>query len=241
MAEAVVDIVFRDEGKLLPLVLDAAVEEQHRANAMVTKHEVEEGVDVSDHYRPERRVITLDVRISDTPIRPNFAVRMGLGTVPAELPPRKAPATDAVYDGTGWRAPSIVQEAAAPVQLAAYLPVGQVNRVRESWELLMDARERALLADITTKYETYLDMAMTEVSATKRAEDGSWLRANLTFEEIRSVSSELVDDPVPARVRDRRRRDQGSRETKDPELSPDEEERIRGLIRDQSTLRQATS
>lgn len=234
---AVVDIVFREpDGQLLPLVLDAAIDEGHRANATVTQHEVEEGVDISDHYRAERRMLTLDVRISDTPVRPNFAVRMALQPVPADLPSRLQPTTDAVYDGTRWRVPSLVPQAAPPVQLAAYQPLGQVSRIADSWQVLMDARERALLADITTKYDVYLDMALTELSAPRSAEDGTWLRASLTFEEVRSVSSELVDDPVPARVRDRRQRDRGSQETEDVELSGSERERLQQFVGDQSVL-----
>lgn len=210
---AVVDILFREpDGQLLPLVLDAAVEEQHRANAQVTQHEVEEGVNIADHYRAERRVLTLDVRISDTPIRPNDAVGMALFPVAAQLPNRQEPTTDPVFDGQEWFVPSIVPQATPPVQLAAFQTVLDRQRIADSWQVLMDARERALLADVTTKYETYEDMALTGLSAPRNAADGSWLRANLTFTEIRSVSSELVDDPVPARARDRRRRERGSQE-----------------------------
>lgn len=184
-----IDIVFDDDGELVALVLDAAPTEQHRATAIATEHEVERGVAISDHVRPERRTLTLEVVISDDPIRGNAAI--GVSTVSVELkvePPVKA---------------SVFQADTTP------------TRVVDAWRQLIDARDRALLATITTRFETYEDMVLIEVISNRTAADGSWLRAELTFAELRTVETQFVDDPVPSRPRDRRQVDRGSQEAQE--------------------------
>ncbi len=210
------EIVFEDlDGTLVPLVLDAAVEEQHRANAIATEHEVERGVSTSDHVRPERRVLTIDVRISDTPVASTSALGVSLETVDLDLPPRLVTEGEPQFDGRSWAGSKVGQQAAPPTKLSVWTPETPPKRVADAWALLMDARERSLLATVTTGWETYEDMVLLEVLATRAAEDGSWLRASLTFAELRMVSTQLVADPVPARPRDRRQVDRGSQEAQE--------------------------
>lgn len=154
------EIVFEDGGVLVPFVFDCAPEERHRASAVATEHEVERGVSISDHVRPERTVFSIEVVISDTPL---------------------------------------------------FAPDGIENRAVDAWDQLLDAQRRALLAVVTTPLRTYEDMALIEAVTTRRSADGTWIRCDLTFAEIRQVSTELVDDPVPARARDHRQEQLGSK------------------------------
>ncbi|GAB5541377.1 MAG: hypothetical protein SangKO_011370 [Sandaracinaceae bacterium] len=55
------------EGQLLAFLADAVLSETHRISALATEHEVESGVDVTDHYRAERAPLDLRVAISDSP------------------------------------------------------------------------------------------------------------------------------------------------------------------------------
>lgn len=159
------DVIFTDDdGRLIALQLDATPEEIHRASAHATENEVERGVAVVDHVRPERRVLTLNVVISDTPL------------------------------DAGDR---------------------ELTRTRDVWAQLIDARDRALLAQITTRLETYEDMVLVEAETTRTSADGTWIRAQLTFAEIRRVSTELVDDPTPTRPRDRSQENLGPQATED--------------------------
>jgi hypothetical protein len=160
----VVEIVFDDDGDLLPLVIDAAPSEIHRVSATATEQEVERGVSLTDHVRPMPRKLTLDVILSDTPLS----------------------------------AAGVEQE---------------FSRVVDGWALLIDARDRALPAVVTTRLETYEELVLEEAETTRTANDGSWLRVELVFAQIRKVSSELVDDPTPVRPRDRREQDMGSQST----------------------------
>lgn len=157
------DIVFDDGGVLVPFVIEVTEEERHRMSAQVTEHPVERGASITDHMRPERDVLTLQVVISATPL---FAPDEDLPT-----------------------------------------------RIRDAWEQLLDARNRALLAVVTTSTRTYEDMVLIEAVASKRSADGTWLRAELTFAEVVLVATELVDDPTPARPRDRIQKNVGDQAT----------------------------
>lgn len=163
-----IDIVFMDHDEAgdvpVALVVDAVPEERHRLSATATEIEVERGVDITDHVRPNRDPLTLDVVISDTPL---FFLD----------------------------------------------PDEELTRAKDAWEQLDDARTRALLAIVTTKWKTYEDMVLTEAIATRTAADGSWIHAELTFMPIRQVSTQTVEDPVPARAHDRRETDRGSQAT----------------------------
>lgn len=211
-----IDVVFTDPdtGALIPLVLDAAPTEQHRANAIATEQEVERGVSVADHVRAERRTLTVEAVISDTPIATNAAIAVLPQLVELEQPSRLTQGPPK-FDGRTWEGATPAIGAAPPGKATVLQPSTLPKRVADTWAILMDARDRALLAIVTTKWETYEDCVLLEVLANRTAADGSWMRATLTFAELRLVSTELVDDPVPARPRDRRQVDRGSQEAQE--------------------------
>ena len=220
-----IDVVFRDtDGTLYPLVLDATPTEQHRANAIATEQEVERGVSVADHYRPERRTFTVEAVISDTPIAPNEAIGVSLEPIDLDLPSRLTQGPPKYKNGQ-WEGATPATAAAPPTRLTVLQPTETPNRVLDSWALLKDARDRALLATVTTAWETYEDCVLLELLANRTAADGSWMRVSMTFAELRMVSTQLVADPVPLRPRDHRQTDRGSQEAE--EASP----RLRSLAR----------
>lgn len=163
------DIVFEDEGVLVAFVIDVATEERHQISTAVTEHEVERGVDITDHVRRQRDPLTIAITITDTPL---------------------------FLAGEETR----------------------LTRCVDSWEQIEDAANRGLRATIATTLKTYENMVILNAHVTRRAADGTWIQAELTFVPIREVSSELVDDPVPARERDRRQVSRGAQGTE--EASP---------------------
>lgn len=211
------DIVFDDDGTLVPVVIDATPEERHRMSAIATDHDVERGVTITDHVRPEPRTLTLLAVISDTPIRATDALGGSLQTYELDLPARTAHSRAARQTGpSSWEAAEASERAADPVRVQLFTPdVENPTRVVDTWATLLDARDRALLATITTRLETYESMVLLEATTTRTAADGTWIRCELTFRQIRQVTLELVDDPVPARVRDRNRVDRGSQSTEE--------------------------
>lgn len=51
-----------------PIVLDASIREVHNVEGELTEHPVEDGADISDHYRVLPRLFELEGVVSDTPI-----------------------------------------------------------------------------------------------------------------------------------------------------------------------------
>lgn len=205
------DIVFLDGGVLLALIFDSCVEERHRASSQATEHGVERGVAISDHVRPERRLLTLDVVVSDTPYRARQDVGGAVEAVEVPVSPlavQRAPKRT----GSGFE-PGVVESSPRSLYLATFVADEEPTRVVDKWARLIDARDRALLATITTKIETYSDMVLIEALTTRTAADATWLRAELTFAQVLQVSTQLVDDPTPARVRDRREVNRGAQAT----------------------------
>jgi hypothetical protein len=188
-----IDIVFEDQvdgvTTFIPLIVDAAPEQNHRANAMATENEVERGADITDHYRAERRLVSLKVVISDTPI---------------------APTPDL---GGSLQATSIERPGGQPIRVSVYTPSSAPTRVADSWRILMAARDRGLPAIVTTRLDTYTDVVLLECQVNTTARDGTWIVVDLTFGQIRTVATQEVEARrVPARVRDRPPADDGSRE-----------------------------
>jgi hypothetical protein len=207
----VAEIVFDDDGVLLALIFDVCSEERHRASAQATEHDVERGVAITDHVRPERRLLTLEVVVSDTPFRAGGDVS---GVVEAVEVPVSPAAVQRGPKRTGDRFErGALEQSQGSQYLAVFQADGEMTRVVDKWARIIDARDRALLATITTKIETYTNMVLVEAQTTRTAADATWLRAELTFAEVRQVSLELVNDPVPARVRDRREVNRGAQAT----------------------------
>lgn len=56
-------------GKNIAIAFDATMREQHSSSSLITEHAVEDGANISDHMRPENDRLTLDIVVSNTPIR----------------------------------------------------------------------------------------------------------------------------------------------------------------------------
>lgn len=206
-----IDVTFHDHGTLIPLVLDASIEEQHSASSVVTTHEVERGVAVTDHVRPEARTLRVSVVASDTPIRPTAALNGSRQVVDLALPARQATARGARRRKDGSFDGAELTDTEPMTFAEVFVPDETPTRVLDTWTTLLDARARSLLATVTTRLEVYEDMVLTSIETTQTAEDGTWLKADLIFQQLRLVSTEYVAAPrVPARPRDHETTDLGA-------------------------------
>lgn len=82
------------------------------------------------------------------------------------------------------------------------------TRTRDQWEILTRARDKALLAIVTTEIETYDSMVLSDVRAPRTSQDSEWLKVDLTFKQIRKVATETAIEPP--RPRDRRQVNRGT-------------------------------
>lgn len=85
LASDLIGIVFNrnmrtsiDGGDVGVVQLDATVNEAHERSAAVTQHPVEQGVNITDHVRPEPATISIDGVVSGTPLVNLSKIALGL-------------------------------------------------------------------------------------------------------------------------------------------------------------------
>ena len=62
-------ILYEEGGVDKAIYFDATVREDHYATSAATERAVEQGVSLTDHVRPERRTLTVEAHVSNTPTR----------------------------------------------------------------------------------------------------------------------------------------------------------------------------
>lgn len=234
MAEA--EIVFETPtGELLVVVADAVVSERHRVGGTPTKHPVEVGAAITDHYIPGTDRLSLDVRITDSPIRSiepepeseRFMIGEVSGAFEAvslDLPAVLAPSRLAEA-GPPARAIELEERQRQGGDVRIWTPaITPVGRMAAIWQTIIDARDQAFTATIVTETRTYESMVLADAEALRGS--ARWLEIALEFEGIRQVETRFVEIAQPARPRNRRQRQQGSTPTEETT----EQEREQSLL-----------
>lgn len=220
------DIVFEDpsDRSLYAVLPDVVVSESHKASATATEQPVELGAAITDHVIPQQDRLSLEVVFSDTPLSSRltddearqifaFEVEVEERTVDLELP--AGPATRALASANPPRGVAIERRDRPGMSVTLSQPTqGEVTRTRDSWGLLLSARDGAWLATITTALRTYESMVLVSAETTRTAKDGTWIVCQLEFVQITQVATELVDAPVTA-PRNRRGVNQGPQPTEE--------------------------
>ncbi len=203
---AAADILFETPDGLLAIVADAVLVETHRVAAVATENEVEEGVDITDHYRAERAPLDLQLAISDSPIE----------SIEADDPEWFAFEAPGATEGVELRPPGLPAFTAQVFRPSSE----EITRTADNWAALELARDEGYLATVRTQLKTYESMVLLSAEAQRTSDRGSLLVADLVFVPIRQVATELVDVAEPVRPRDQRGRDQGAQGTDDVEDEP---------------------
>jgi len=219
------EIVFETaDGTLIAVLADAVRSETHRLEATATEHAVERGAAITDHVRAARDVLSLEITITDSPIRQILVGDRGVAAFEAtgdfrdvdlDLPARQA-ASRYARGGPPAEGLQTEERAAASARAQIWQPdADPVTRTIDSWSTLLAARDGAWLAQIVTELRTYESMVLVSAETTRTAV--RWLEITLDFAEVQQVSTELVDVVEVARPRDRRTQDQGSQPTDQPD------------------------
>ncbi len=179
------------------VLLDASINEQHVASAQITSHQVETGADVSDHIRPMPRRLTVEMMITDTPIRSLYQVQGS-----------KRPSIIGTDRSIHVAASSIVQ---VPISDKSTTYVGgqevtykalafdaQFQRVRDVYGDLVNACLAGAMFKITTTLTVYAaadgsnNMAIANFSVPRSAAEGNVLHGTVDFQEVRFASTKEV-------------------------------------------------
>lgn len=150
------------------IAADAVKSETHTGANTVTDHPVEEGVNISDHSRPEADRLQVEMIVSDTPLSlvqmqraQQFMQQNGVGSV---LNP---------FGGSQ----SI---AAVPGYSAAVL------------QKLWDLKDSGTLVQVVTSIRYYRSMMIETISVPRDAKTNSALRCTIGFKFVRIVQNKLT-------------------------------------------------
>lgn len=202
------------DGQLQSIIVDATVRELHEASAEVTEHPIEVGANVSDHIRANLDSVTLDVVVSNEPIRQPESQMDGVTSRQQGLEIRD-PTTGIILA----KANVLVFD-------------GDFDRVRTVYEELLRLRTTGTVVGILTSLREYSSMVIRRVAPIREAATGDSLRATVEARQIRIVSSEVVDVPEPEETRGDTNRNRGRRNNEDTDAETDERNQsiARGIL-----------
>lgn len=147
------------------ITMQAVIQEQHQLVNTVTDHPVEEGFNPADHSRPEPDQLTMECRISNTPIADSTAtqsVRAGEFTVTA-------------------------------VSGATAGAIGATDGVAMAeWAKLKQLRETGAIVKVSTTIGDYDSMAITSISLPRNAKNYDAIAFSISFKRIRVVQNKLT-------------------------------------------------
>lgn len=181
---------------------DVAPLESHDKLAIPTEYPVEDGGTVSDHIHVQADQVTLEVFVSNTPIRPNFIKARGRYAVrtlqlPAPFRPNrlfKGPTVATVGAGTRTGLAAIEERLTPKTVNATLLTFSSFDAVSETHLKLISLVGKARLRVVTSLTE-YRDMWLTAVSTPRTISDGTGARFNLALKRINTVSAVTVAAP----------------------------------------------
>lgn len=186
--------------------IDCTVSETHTYRAEVTEYEVESGFDVSDHRFIKPVDFSIQGIISDTPLKPDLVketVQLGAGLL-------------------GNQAAIAAQASLSAIQVTNNLLSGDAvisNRAFEKlvklWELGIDRSDPEVMQkridqgratdptfSIRTRYHTYENMIVTNLSFPRDRHTGDAIVFSASFREIRTVQTENTQFFTPSILQD---------------------------------------
>lgn len=185
---------------------DAVESETHPDVSVVTAHPIELGADVVDHVRSEPSVVSLQVIVSNSPMRGTGQLR----TITFEPPQPQLP-----MDGTPgalWREAKALFSSPPEVSATVYEQDGK-DRIEEYQQTLDQIRRGAELVAVVTMSRVYYDCVIvrSELSRTKFGH-GSFA---IDFRIITKVETRSVAAPQPVEPRGQGKQSKGSQARKE--------------------------
>jgi len=216
--------ILRPGGK--ELHFDVVVSEVPEFKTTVTDYPVEKGANVADHMRNEAHALTLEVYVSDTPLKETDlegnntrggGVRSHGLDVQTYEPPL-APTPGAVLGAIGNAVSNLLAGPAAPTKAQVLSFDKEFNAAQECLTILEQIRGKSELLEVVTAARFYSDMALTRIGGPKVDKDtGGGASFTLEFKNLRLVSVAFVAAPKPSIVQGHKMADKGKQDPKTPE------------------------
>lgn len=170
------------------VVMQAVTQEQHQLMNTITDHPVERGFNVSDHCRPEPDRVTMECRISNTPIS-------------------NSSATESVRAGQ-----FVVQTGTASADAAGSIGATDGFAMGE-WAKLRQMRDQGAIVRVSTTVGDYDSMAIESISLPRTAKNYDAIAFSIAFKKIRVVQNKLTRD-VKSGPREQKKKSAGNKTPK---------------------------
>lgn len=194
-----------DTGQTQVIRFDAIFSESHEALNVITEHPVEEGANVADHVRDELDRVSLVGFVSNKPLWSNPGVEefMDFSSVELDIPDPPLKLSPGLLIGEAIDAGVGALTGALGAGNSATVLNGSDfrNRVREMQETLKGVKAEHREVRVETGVEDYDNMQIERIGTLRTVQDGDGATFTIDLKQIRKVSNETVQAPVPAEAR----------------------------------------
>lgn len=159
------------------IALDAALTEQHTGSSEVTQHQVEVGTNVADNIRPIPRRLQIEGFVSNVPIQLPKTQNRGVRAQEQKFSQQTPLGNVVEYSALGFDGP--------------------LDRTRDVFNELDEARLAGALFTITTSLKTYQNFAITNLTVPRDPTTGDSLHFTIEFQELRFVEAQTVKGLPP--------------------------------------------
>jgi hypothetical protein len=205
------ELLYTVNDEIRTVVFDATISENHATSAVATEHTVEQGVSISDHVRPERDRLSVEVHVTNTPVRsPNVDGASG-AVRSLELSQRARPFRRlAKVQSSGEVEPAEVEETSSTVQANILQFDSDFDRVGTVYELLTRLCKEGVEVVVVTSLRQFDSMVIVDIGVPRTAEFRHSIKFTMELVEIRFAETETVATPEPLETRAERRQRRGA-------------------------------
>jgi hypothetical protein len=196
-----------DTGAVTRVYADAITSESANMAAVVTKHAVERGAPITDHYRKDNEAVSLELYFAGSPLRGDLDPSNVGRVAPKKLKYEKSNASGApIFTPGGLTNAGLGLLNGAP-SLPKTLDVLTFDappalRHERFVQQIRYLQDRGILVTVKTSFGPFEDLGIVLASPSRRPEDGEGGRVALTLEQMRFATSDLVTAiPLPAEPR----------------------------------------
>jgi hypothetical protein len=201
-----------DSGEVERLYADVITSESANLAAVVTKHAVEKGAAITDHYRKDNETVSIEMFFSGSPIRGDLDPN-NPGSVqsrPLNYPPNQASGAPIFTPGGLTQAVGSAIGGAlgfGPPALPSDMNVlvfdsPPSKRLQTVVEKIRNLQARGLLVTVKTTFGPFENVGITNAQPSRKPEDGDGGRIQFELEQMNFVTSDVVTAiPLPEEPR----------------------------------------
>ncbi len=187
-----------------PLLFDCVTTEATDHTADVTEHPVEEGSDIADHVRNKNDEISLEILVSNTPVRDVNQLYNGqVAGLELKVPRYERPLspTPGSLMTAGLDAIGSALNPPDPIVAVVLQFPEKFNNVAFILGTLIDYKERGVLGKVITPHRTYESVVITRVGMSRNATTGDGAPITIELKQIRIVEAKLITAPLATEPR----------------------------------------